>query len=320
MDNLHSRADLLKRGYSEAEIRAKLNDRTWQKLAPGSYLIGPEPSRPEARAALRAKAMLMRFDNDRTVASHRSAAALLGLPLHGHPKTVELTKAGPNGSKITQLAQIRALRLDAADRATVDGFGVTSVARTLVDLARHDTVGQAVIAADHALHHEMVTGPEIVAACNRLSSASRGPRARRILARADGRSESVQETIQRLILIDGGIEGLELQVEICDAEGSFIARVDQALIEHGIALEYDGEQKYRTFLKPGEDPATAVIKEKRREDAIRTLGWTMLRFDRHDLRHPDRVVAAVRRAIRDRRRVPPVVGSVRVAPALTVEF
>lgn len=315
-----SRSDLLAEGWSLAEIRAKLSRRDWTAMAPGRYLLGPRPQFRSDEFLLRTHAMMMRFSSPEIVASHSSAAAVHGLPLHTVPTKVEITRVGNSGSRSTRGARIRGLLLGQRDRTVINGIAVTTVARTLVDLARHASAEQAIVAADHALHHQLVTSDEVIEAFLRLSTAARRPTVRRVLARADGRAESAKETIQRLILADGGIADLELQVEIHDEDGKFVARVDGALLEHGIATEYDGEQKYLKFLKPGQDAASAVMEEKRREDAVRALRWSMVRHTKYDLARPRDMVEQVKRTIRSRRGLPPVLGSVRVRPPITIDF
>ena len=54
-------------------------------------------------------------------------------------------------------------------------------------------------------------------------------------------------------------------------------------------VEFDGLMKYGG----PED----LVAEKRREDRLRGLGYTVVRVTWSDLRHPERVVAEVRRAV-----------------------
>ena len=51
--------------------------------------------------------------------------------------------------------------------------------------------------------------------------------------------------------------------------------------------EFDGKQKYGTLLKPGQTIADAVFEEKRREDALRHLGWQIVRWLWEDRYHPE---------------------------------
>lgn len=68
--------------------------------------------------------------------------------------------------------------------------------------------------------------------------------------------------------------------------------------------EFDGKVKYGRLLKPGETPGDTVFREKRREDALRELGYIVVRWIWDDLLHPARLVARVTRALELGRSVP----------------
>jgi hypothetical protein len=57
--------------------------------------------------------------------------------------------------------------------------------------------------------------------------------------------------------------------------------------------EFDGKIKYGRLLKPGEQPGDVVWREKLREDALRRLGWEVVRWTWAELMNP---------ALLDRRR------------------
>ena len=64
--------------------------------------------------------------------------------------------------------------------------------------------------------------------------------------------------------------------------------------------EFDGAVKYGRLLRPGESPGDAVVREKRREDGLRELGFDMIRWGWSDLDVPrtlyPRIAAAVSRS------------------------
>lgn len=318
-----SRAELLASGFTPAEIRGHLATGAWTSVARGRYVTKPGGAHGSVgeRHAVRTHAELSRFRSEAIVASHRSAAVLHGLPLLGpKPGLVEVTRDGVNGSRTSSSVQVRASKVPPEDRVRIDGTAVTSVARTLVDLARHDEPLQAIAAADRALATERVTGSEVAAAMARLGSAPGLPAARRVLQRADGRAHSVGETRQRIVLEDGGITGLAFQIEIRDDHGGFIGRTDAGLVELGILIEFDGKEKYTKYLRPGERMSDAVLREKKREDALRALGWMVLRFDWSDLRRPDDVVQRVGQEIEHRQEARLPRGSVMVADPVRITF
>jgi hypothetical protein len=86
------------------------------------------------------------------------------------------------------------------------------------------------------------------------------------------------------------------QGEVFEPGGRRIGRVDFHF--DGIVLgEFDGRVKYGRLLKPGESPGDAVFAEKLREDALRDLGFEVVRWTWDDLESPGQVVERVHRAI-----------------------
>lgn len=176
------------------------------------------------------------------------------------------------------------------DIVRLDGVRVTTVARTLFDIARSADPGVSVAMADTALRRAMVTPSELthVLAANVGRPGVR--RARRILEFGDGRSESVGESLTRVLLRRLGLPRPELQVDLTSPDGRFVARVDFLFDEFGTALEFDGKVKYEKFLRSGESASDVVYREKLREDAIRSLGIGMVRMVWSDLGDGERVL------------------------------
>lgn len=114
-----------------------------------------------------------------------------------------------------------------------------------------------------------------------------------MLSFTDPRSESVGESRLRFMLASFGIDVVS-QVIVRDGD-AVVARADLGVRGTKVLIEFDGAVKYR------EGGADALIKEKRREDRLRALGYIVLRFTWSDLESPRMVLAAVRAAIaRDR--------------------
>jgi very-short-patch-repair endonuclease len=76
-------------------------------------------------------------------------------------------------------------------------------------------------------------------------------------------------------------------------------RLDFAWPELKVWVEVDGRAKYGRWLRPGESPTDAVLREKLREDAIReATGWICIRVTWADLADPVRLERRLRRALR----------------------
>jgi hypothetical protein len=70
----------------------------------------------------------------------------------------------------------------------------------------------------------------------------------------------------------------ELQYEVFDGSGRLIGRTDFGWELYRHLGEFDGFAKYQKFLRPGESPSDCVVREKRREDALRAQRQGMSRF------------------------------------------
>jgi hypothetical protein len=60
-----------------------------------------------------------------------------------------------------------------------------------------------------------------------------------------------------------------LQWEVRRRDGTFVGEVDFGWPELRTVGEFDGKVKYGVLVRPGEDPADVLYREKLREDAIR---------------------------------------------------
>ncbi len=76
-------------------------------------------------------------------------------------------------------------------------------------------------------------------------------------------------------------------MRLSTAEGAFVARVDGLIQELGVVLEVDGRVKY--VGDNGTGSVEAVLSEKRRDRAIRDLGYGIVRLDRLALDEPRQV-------------------------------
>ncbi len=178
------------------------------------------------------------------------------------------------------------------------GVAITSALRTAWDLARWLPTVEAVVAMD-ALARVGRFAPTAV-----LRIQDRYPRARwrrrvpGVIELADPRAESPMETRSRLVLVPRGLPRPELQYQVFDEFGEFVARLDMAYPLLKLGMEYDG----RGHLTEWQQQTDA-----RRLNRLEACGWSVLRFTSHDvLRTPDTMATQVCDAIarRSRRSVP----------------
>ena len=166
---------------------------------------------------------------------------------------------------------------------TVDGVRVTTVARTVVDLARSQPVRAAVAAMDNALFRRLCSPQDVRLAMTSVYRHRGAPRARFAAGLADGRAESPTETTVRLSARGRSLPPMELQFDVYDEVGRFVGRADGGYPELGVIWEYDGRGKYEELLPPGRTSADALMAEKRRERGFVELGWSVIRVDNTDL-------------------------------------
>ncbi|WP_309135338.1 hypothetical protein [Cellulomonas sp.] len=224
------------------------------------------------------------------VLSHWSAAVVHGLPVVGRPDDrVHVVRASADGGR-SRGDVVRHATAVPVEPVPVAGLLVTSVARTVVDLARCGGVPAGVVAGDHALRAGLTDRETLRDELHLLQRGSRGSRvARRVVELVDARAESPGESLSRVRMDEAGLPAPVLQHVVTDAHG-FVGRVDFWWPALRVVGEFDGRLKYRG------DPAEAVWREKVREDRIRATGVTVVRWTWQDAWTGAPLIGRLRRA------------------------
>lgn len=150
--------------------------------------------------------------------SHASAAALRRLPrVTAWPKQVDVSiPSGPVHSS----GLVRRHVAEVAEVEEIDGVPVTSLVRTLIDVARTQTLPDAVAATDHALHHKLCTQAELVAELAHVPTGARGRvNAALVVDLAEPGAMSVGESLSRVQMFRLNVPRPQLQVPVEDADG-----------------------------------------------------------------------------------------------------
>lgn|GEM_PF-371207 len=126
-----------------------------------------------------------------------------------------------------------------------------------------------------------------------------GPKRRKleaILAFADGNGFLPGESLSRVAMYDQGFPQPELQTEFRDRSG-LIGYTDFHWRSWKLVGEFDGDQKYvkPEYLK-GRTVSQVVMAEKTREDRLRRLGLSVVRWTWADVVHPERLASLLRGA------------------------
>ena len=290
-----SRSSLLACGYSDASLRRLRQSDPSVRLRRGRYLAPPAPTlTPELRHVVRAVEIGQSLRSGGVI-SHTSAALLHGLPMIGAPpERIDVTWPGSPGRRPTHNVRPRRAQVHDDEITSIRGVHVTSVARTVYDLARSRDVRRrdALGVADAALHENLCTLDDLTQTLRANAGRPGCGRARSIISFADPRAESIGESLTRALFGSIGMPEPELQVEVDDAREPGFARVDFLFFEQDTVAEFDGKVKFERYLRPGETPAQAAYREKVREDRIRDCGLQVVRFVWRDLADP---VATTRR-------------------------
>lgn len=208
---------------------------------------------PTDRHALVVQAELK--DHPGTVPSHQSGAILLGYPVHRPDlKRVHLMRVddGPARSRPTVVIHRR-----------VDDAAVLLPALVIAQTALTCPVS-GLMAIDHALRTGSVTLADVESRCSRLKDHVGRAHLVPVLALADGRRESPLESHSALTFHHWGWR-LHPQFEVPGTQ----YRADARLGASRVLIECDGTGKY--------DEQGSEMREKLREDEIRSLGWEVVR-------------------------------------------
>ncbi len=274
------RSDLLAAGVGDKELRLLRRAGLIATVRPGAYVAGPMVGGDAAVARHRLAVIAASSQlGAGVVFSHVSAAVMHGLPLWSTAlDKVHGTRDRRSGASLSRGLHLHAAALDPDEIVVVDGVLVTSIARTLADLARFLPFEQALVPADAALHGHRVTRAELAASLDGAARRPGNPAARRVLAFARPGADSPGESRSRLAIHRAGLPDPALQHEVRAPDGRVLGRVDFWWEEFGTAGEFDGRIKYGRSLRPGQDPGAVVFEEKVREDAIRADGHGMVRW------------------------------------------
>jgi hypothetical protein len=233
------------------------------------------------------------------VASHTTAARIHMLDALEQPGRIVLSRApGRNRSGRTEF-HIHSVQLPASHVTNVLDVAVTTVARTVIDIARTAPFRDAVVVADSALRAKKTSMDELMRVLADCRGWPGARQARRVVEFADGNSESALESIGRVAFDEFGLPAPELQAWV--GGDDVVGRADFYWPRHATIAEADGLMKY------ADDPQRKIAAQIRRDDRLRGAGFEIVHFTWEEItRNPqevvDRVQTAFSRAERERER------------------
>jgi hypothetical protein len=293
-------AELRLTGLSAPDIATLLAEGVIHRLRFGVYAHELEDDQLRQHHAL--VGATCRVVDPSCVVSHTSAAALHGLPVRRDALgLVTMTRTSGGHADKSRHLHMRDTRISEEEIQLLDGRRVTTLPRTVADLARTEAAPWGVAAVDAALR----LGCKIedlraaLAAQPRLHGLRR---ARAVVGFGSGLAESPAESISRWNMSVVGFPAPVLQHEFFDEQGEFIARSDFYWPDFGLVGEVDGRVKYGELLRPGQSPEDVVMAEKQRENRLRGLGLWVVRWDWPTATSPTRLEAVLTAALRSHRR------------------
>lgn len=213
------------------------------------------------------------------VFSHISAALLWELEV-SRPvdERVEVMRPGISRRHTNLIVRRRKLPPEHVDR--IGDVFVTSLARTLIDIARDYSLDVSVPMLDNALRRDLVTNWELLDVVDTANEVRNRNRVITAIDLMDPLRESPAESMVAVRFFENQILGFVPQGDVRDAQGRFVARVDFLHQQAMLIVEFDGRAKY--FLND-RDHRAAFDRERERERQLRELGYHVVRIFWKDL-------------------------------------
>lgn len=296
MQEVITRAQLDHLGWSRHSLSSAMRARELTRLRRGYYSQADDTTRPTILATREAC-------SPEAVLSHATAAWLHGLPVRrAAMDSVHVTRSRRGGGRADPGVHVYACPLMPDEVQFIGDLPATTLARTIVDLGRHEPLGWAIASGDAALR-AAASAEELTALIStQLHRAAHRPglrRARLVAGFLDPRSESPGESLSRWLIHEAGLPRPDLQVKLKSWDED--VRVDYLWQEFGLIGEFDGAVKYGIDLS-GPDPTAELMKEKRREDGLRAHGYIVVRWTWDDLRVQGRVAHLIETGLDTARR------------------
>lgn len=271
-----SRSQAVSLGLSEDAADRRLRSGRWRAVEPGIYAMAGSPDTWERRLV---SAVLV--SRGRALVSHVTAAALHELSEVRSEVTHVTVVHGRHHPRSAEREVHQARNLTPRDATSLRGIAVTSIPRTLVDVAGCVSRERLEAILDAALVGRKASLRRLRAYVEQTGNKRGVGYLRRLLAeREDGVPESELE--RRFIRL---VRKLRLpeparQVRI----GSY--RVDFAYPAHRIAIELDGYRYHGS--------SRALRADLVRQNRLVLLGWLPLRFTWADVADEDAVAETLR--------------------------
>ena len=279
-------------GATRGQVRHRVGAGRWIRVHHGVYrLVGaPVTWRQQLLAAVFAAGI-------GAAACGRSAAAIDGLP--GFADGPLLVTVPRHHARPVSTARVHeSLFLPDHHLRTVDGIPLTTVARTLFDLAGSEHPRRSERALDHALARNLVTVPACWRVLDELAEHGRTGTVvfRTLLSARNGDFVAPASELERRLiqlLLAHGLPMPAREIDVGDRDG-WVGRVELVYPDCALLIEADSRLHHSSFLDQQADRA--------RDNRFMAAGYRVLRFTWDDVVHRAAWVATTVRRARDAHR------------------
>lgn len=253
------------RGMSKDQVKRRVRSGRWCRVHPGVY--GIEGARHSWMRLVRAAAL---WAGDGGFLSHHTAAALCRLPSFANepmPITVSAVRHSPAPPGIRF---VRRSTLLPRETARVQGLKVTTIERTLLDLAPELTEEDLAANLDDALRLRLTTTERLSSLLERRAGAPGSRMLRRLVDQRTGQGVTESELERKVLgfLEDYGFPSPARQQRVRVRGHRF--RLDFAFREAPVVIEADGYAWHSTI--------EAFEADRRRLNALTTRGYRVLQW------------------------------------------
>lgn len=264
-------------GYLPARIDGLVRTGRWRVLRKGVYVdrdaYATAAADPTRLHLLLVSAAVLRLGED-VFASHESGALVHGLRVLTIPEDVQLSRHAAELRSSDHYDKLYVHRAALPAGHLVPDLGAVAAARAVADVARERGLLAGVVTADAALHLRRCSKAELLSVARDLQGWPGAEAVRRAAELADGRGESVGESVSRLRLMDTDLPQPVPQFKVY-ANGRLLGISDFGWEEYGLLGEVDGRSKYR------ENPFDSVWSERIRQQSFQDSGNHIVRWT-HD--------------------------------------
>lgn len=272
---LFTRADAMRCGFSEYQVRRRIGSGEWQRVHGKVLAFQGRQLSPLIMAAAAHLAV------PGSVVAGPSAALWYGLPVDG---TVRWLWTGPQGRASAPGVRILRDPLAKADICRADGIRITSPDRTVFDCLRLLPEDAALTVLDQALRRGWTRRNELLQRIETHAARHGTARAKRLLLGATG-TRSAAERLAVTLLRRAGITGWVANAEIHDRAG-LVGYGDLVFRHARLVVEIDGWAYHSDRER--------FQRDRTRQNRLVAAGWTVLRFTWDDLTtRPDEFLSAV---------------------------